>query len=154
MINIYKSIVSKLKEKLKKSEFKDVKIVSEEVEGTILRPSLKIELEDINSSLYNPFNTTKTISFMIYFFAKDRYNYKLDNLKMAEIFDKTFVDTLKINDNFYVEINEVNIETIDTVLTCSFELTYIENIDRTEKDNIENPNEDFMENLYYKGEFN
>lgn len=154
MINIYKSIVSKLKEKLKKSEFKDVKIVSEEVEGTILRPSLKIELEDINSSLYNPFNTTKTISFMIYFFAKDRYNYKLDNLKMAEIFDKTFVDTLKINDNFYVEINEVNIATIDTVLTCSFELTYIENIDRTEKDNIENPNEDFMENLYYKGEFN
>ena len=153
MINIYKSIVSKLKEKLKKSEFKDVKIVSEEVEGTILRPSLKIELEDINSSLYNPFNTTKTISFMIYFFAKDRYNYKLDNLKMAEIFDKTFIDILKINDNFYVEINEVNIETIDTVLTCSFELTYIENIDRTEKDNIENSNNEVMENLYLREEF-
>ena len=153
MVNIYKSIVSKLKEKLKKSEFKDVKIVSEEVEGTILRPSLKIELEDINSSLYNPFNTTKTISFMIYFFAKDRYNYKLDNLKMAEIFDKTFIDILKINDNFYVEINEVNIATIDTVLTCSFELTYIENIDRTEKDNIENSNNEVMENLYLREEF-
>ena len=154
MVNIYKSIVSKLKEKLKKSEFKDVKIVSEEVEGTIIRPSLKVELEDITSELYNAFKTQKTISFRIYFFAKDRYNYKIDNLKMAEIFDKTFIDILKINDNFYVEINEVNIETIDTVLTCSFELTYIENIDRTEKDNIENPNEDFMENLYYKGEFN
>lgn len=147
IIEIYKSVILKLKKIIKNSEFNELKIIDEEIEGIIIRPSLKLTLDDVNSENLTSEYNNNNLKFRLYFFSKDRNKYKLDNLKMSELLIKalTFIEV----DDIVIDIEELQIETVDTVLVCSFSINYygINN-----KKNYDSDNEEFMENLIYKEE--
>ena len=147
IIEIYKSVILKLKKIIKNSGFNGLKIIDEEVEGTIIRPSIKLILDDVNSENLTSEYNNNNLKFRLYFFAKDRNKYKLDNLKMSEILVKelTFIE---VND-IVIDIEELQIETVDTVLVCSFSINYYE---INNKKNYDSDNEEFMENLIYEEE--
>ncbi|WP_055070713.1 phage tail terminator family protein [Clostridium massiliamazoniense] len=147
IIEIYKSVILKLKKIIKNSGFNGLKIIDEEVEGTIIRPSIKLTLDDVNSENLTSEYNNNNLKFRLYFFAKDRNKYKLDNLKMSEILVKelTFIE---VND-IVIDIEELQIETVDTVLVCSFSINYYE---INNKKNYDSDNEEFMENLIYEEE--
>ncbi|MFR5264458.1 DUF6838 family protein [Clostridium sp.] len=147
IIEIYKSVILKLKKIIKNSGFNGLKIIDEEVEGTIIRPSIKLTLDDVNSQNLTSEYNNNNLKFRLYFFAKDRNKYKLDNLKMSELLVKelTFIEV----DDIGIEIEELQIETVDTVLVCSFSINYYE---INNKKNYDSDNEEFMENLIYEEE--
>lgn len=147
IIEIYKSVILKLKKIIKNSEFNGLKIIDEEIEGTIIRPSFKLTLDDITSENLTSKYNNNNFKFRLYFFSKDRNKYKLDNLKMSELLVKE-LSFIEVND-IAIDIEELQIETVDTVLICSFSINCYE---INNKKNYDSDNEEFMENLIYEEE--
>jgi hypothetical protein len=113
--------------------------VAEDTEE-IKRPSIKISMEDDKSSKFNNCNKERTLTVRVYFFAKDKNKYKIDNLNMEDIIQNAFLNDVKVTDTFYMPITEdgINCTTIDTVLECSFDLYSLEEIpDNTEYELME-----------------
>jgi hypothetical protein len=110
--------------------FEGVKIIAEDT-TEITRPSLKVMLPSTQTGRFNNILKERTLTVRVYFFAKDRYKYKLDNLKMQDILENAFLEDVKVTDTFYMPlISEEGVESIvtDTVLECSFDLYSLEEI--------------------------
>lgn len=126
LIQINQAINSRIEEALTGSEFSAVEIVAEDLEEPIIRPSIKVAIEDGINGKYNSACREKTLTCRVYFFAKDKNKYKLDNLKMQDLLETAFLDDLQVMDGFYIPIENVTSEVSDSVLICSFDLYTIE----------------------------
>lgn len=150
-IQINKAINDTIESALVDTEFNGVPLKDEEV-TEIVRPSLKVKIEDSKGGKFNSCNKERTLTVRVYFFAKDRYKYKKDNLKMRELIENAFIEDVKVTDTFYMPITSeegVTSDVVDTVLECSFDLYSIEEIvDTTEYE----PMEELHLNLDYEGE--
>lgn len=125
---IQKAIADKIRFAFSKSEFKNIPIVSSDEEEPILRPSIKIFLEDTESYRFSKMKE-KTLTYRVYFFASDINKYKVENLKASDILEKEFLKPLKLNENCYIEIENFRSTVTDTVLLISFELNTLEEIE-------------------------
>jgi len=139
---IIKAINRTIEDALIDTDFGDVglvpfdtkEVLKKEADGSvtsILRPSIKVQLEKGKSGKFNSCNKERNLTVRIYFFAKDRYKYKIDNLKMQDIIENAFLEDIKVTDTFYLPIvseDGVESEVVDTVLQCSFDLYSLENI--------------------------
>lgn len=143
LLQINKAIIDRIKSALVGTEFSTVPIVAEDISEPIVRPSLKVGIEDSINGKFNSRCREKTLTCNIYFFAKDRNKYKLVNTKMQELIENTFLDDLKIEEGFYIPIDSVESEVSDTVLICSFVLYTIELLPNTDTSEP-------MEQLNYK----
>lgn len=92
----------------------------------IIRPSIKVEIEASTNGKFNANCREKTLTCRVYFFAKDRYKYKIDNAKMQDIIETAFLDDLEVKENYYIPVDNVDSEVADTVLICSFDLYSVE----------------------------
>ena len=140
LIEINKAVNKMIEDTLQNTIFKDVKIVPEDIAEPIVRPSIKIDME---SSINRKFNSNcgeKTLIFRVYFFAKNKNKYNIDNLKMQDILETAFLDGLRVSDDYYIPISEVTSEVTDTVLVCSFDIYAVEILPETDTNDI-------MENL-------
>jgi hypothetical protein len=126
LIDINKAINNKIKEALTGTEFSTVPLIAEDISEPITRPSIKVGIENSTNGKFNANCREKNLTCRVYFFAKDRYKYKLDNSKMQDIIETAFLEDLKINENFYIPIEEVESNVSDTVLISSFDLYSIE----------------------------
>ncbi|MBE6043543.1 MAG: hypothetical protein E7216_04825 [Clostridium thermopalmarium] len=126
LLEINKAINNRIKQTLRETEFKDVPILAEDISEPIVRPSLRIAIEDSTTSQFNAACRERTLICRIYFFAKNRYKYKFDNARMQEIIECAFLEGLEVKEGFFIQIKEIESEVSDTVLICSFDLYMVE----------------------------
>lgn len=67
-------------------------------------------------------------------------------MKVAELIENEFLTPLKVSDSFYIDIDEVEATTSDTVLICSFNIETLEDIPEIILD--DGKEYEPMENLY------
>lgn len=91
-----------------------------------MSPSIKVAIDNCVNSKFNAHNRKKALTVRIYYFASDRYKFKIENAKMQEIIENAFLDGLIIEEGFYIPIEQVESDITDTVLICSFDLNIIE----------------------------
>ena len=143
LLEINKAINNKIKEALKGTEFSSVKLLAEDISEPIVRPSLKVAIENSTNGKFNTNCREKNLTCRVYFFAKDRNKYKMDNSKMQDLIENAFLEDLKVAENFYIPIEEVESNVSDTVLICNFDLYSVELLPDTDTSEL-------MENLNIK----
>lgn len=146
LLEINKAINNKIEHALADSEFKTVPIIAGDLSEPIVRPSIKVFLEDGNTGKFNSCMKERTLTVRVYFFATDLKKYKIENTKVQDLIENEFLTPLKVNDNFIVDIDEVETNTTDTVLVCSFNIETLEDIPEIILD--DGKEYEPMENLY------
>lgn len=126
LLEINKAIKEKIEQALIGTGFDAVPLLAEDIREPIVRPSLKVAIENSVNGKFNANCREKTLTVRVYFFAKDRNKYKIDNSKMQDILENAFLEDLKVTDNFYIPIQEVESTVTDTVLISSFDLYSVE----------------------------
>lgn len=130
-MQINKAINNTIESALVDTDFKDVEIVAKDFTDGIQRPSLKVGFDNSKTGKFNKQLKERTLTVRVYFFAKDKNYYKIDNLKMQDIIENAFLEDIQITPSFFMPIvNEegVQSEIIDTVLECSFDIYSLEEI--------------------------
>lgn len=128
LLEINKAINEKIKHALADSEFSSVPIIASDLSEPIVRPSLKVFLEDGTTGKFNSCMKERTLTVRVYFFATDLKKYKIENTKVQDLIENEFLTPLKVSDTFIVDIDEVEVNTTDTVLVCNFNIETLEDI--------------------------
>ena len=150
LIDINKAINDKIKAALVGTDFESVKIVAEDVSKPIIRPSIKVDLEQSENGKFNASCREKTLTIRVYFFASDANKYKIENLKFQDIIETALLDGLYVNDA-HVPVDDITSDVADTVLIISFDLYLLELMPEDTTNPIGEPLE-LMEELNYKEE--
>lgn len=132
LLQITKAVNNTVKTALENTEFSDIPLVASDVSEPITRPSIKIMLEQSTNGKYNSRCREKDLTFRVYFFAENPHKYRIDNLKMQDIIENALLGGLFI-DGAYIPIVDVNSDTVDTVLVCSFDLYAVELLPDTDQ---------------------
>lgn len=122
LLDINQAINDKIKAALVGTDFAAVPIVASDISEPIERPSLKVDFEHSDNGVFNSQCREKDIRVRVYFFASDLRRYKFENLEMQDILETALLDVLEVNGGYFIPINDVESEVIDTVLTCSFDV--------------------------------
>lgn len=117
---IKKAIIAVIKENIK-----GVNIVAENVFEPIERPFIKIIFENEKTQKLNSRCIEKLINCEIYYYCSDKYDFAIENKKIKEKIEEIFYSNLKVNDDFYIPIGEIESDVQEDVLICSFELYMI-----------------------------
>ena len=72
------------------------KLVAEDVSKPIIRPSGKVELEDGTDARLLASGRERTVTFRLYYFAKDRERPKLENLAVRGAIGDAFLDGITV----------------------------------------------------------
>ena len=128
LLEINKAINEKIKHALADSEFSSVPIIASDLSEPIVRPSLKVFLEDGTTGKFNSCMKERTLTVRVYFFATDLKKYKIENTKVQDLIENEFLTPIKVTDTFYIDVDEVESTISDTVLICSFDIETLENI--------------------------
>ena len=128
LLEINKAVNDKIKHALADSEFSSVPIIASDLSEPIVRPSLKVFLEDGTTGKFNSCMKERTLTVRVYFFATDLKKYKIENTKVQDLIENEFLTPLKVSDTFIVDIDEVEVNTTDTVLVCNFNIETLEDI--------------------------
>ena len=128
LLEINKAVNEKIKHALADSEFSSVPIIASDLSEPIVRPSIKVFLEDGNTGKFNSCMKERTLTVRVYFFATDLKKYKIENTKVQDLIENEFLTPIKVTDTFYIDVDEVESTISDTVLICSFDIETLENI--------------------------
>ena len=128
LLEINKAVNEKIKHALADSEFSSVPIIASELSEPIVRPSLKVFLEDGTTGKFNSCMKERALTVRVYFFATDLKKYKIENTKVQDLIENEFLTPIKVTDTFYIDVDEVESTISDTVLICSFDIETLENI--------------------------
>ena len=128
LLEINKAINNKIKHALADSEFSSVPIIASDLSEPIVRPSLKVFLEDGTTGKFNSCMKERTLTVRVYFFATDLKKYKIENTKVQDLIENEFLTPIKVTDTFYIDVDEVESTISDTVLICSFNIETLEDI--------------------------
>ena len=116
--------------------------VAEDVSKPIIRPSGKVELEDGTDARLLASGRERTVTFRLYYFAKDRDRPKLENLAVRGAIGEAFLDGITVEDT-YLGIDEgVSFTVTDGVLVASLELTLTEPVSEADAEPMEEFNLD------------
>lgn len=126
LIEINKAINSKIEAALIGTPFSEVPLLAEDISEAIKRPSIKVEIDNPSLGNFNANCRERNLTCRVYFFAKDRDKFKIDNMKMQEILTNALLDGLYVSDNFFIPIDNVEGDVVDGVLICSFDLYAVE----------------------------
>ena len=128
LLEINKAINNKIEHALADSEFKTVPIIASDLSEPIVRPSLKVFLEDGTTGKFNSCMKERALTCRVYFFATNLKKYKIENTKVQDLIENEFLTPIKVTDTFYIDVDEVEANTSDTVLICSFNIETLEDI--------------------------
>lgn len=154
VLEINKKIIEHFKNEFKNTYFENVEISAQDVSEPIVRPSLKVILEAFNPTKFNKYLTQRSLTFRLYFFAKDFEKPKIDNLKMIDAIETGLLKDIKITDTFILSIVEDETDFVETdgVLICTIVFETLEDIpqlivdDGVEYENMENLDLEMKEN--------
>ncbi len=128
-----------------KSKFTDIPILSEsDVKERIVRPSFMTTLDNLKTSDFMSESLDREMTIKLYYFPTDRDKNKIELLNMIDdLYDLFLQDNIiNIDTDFAVEVEELEVEIIDKVLHCYFDLMMSEDYNR--EDNTPN-----MEDLQF-----
>jgi hypothetical protein len=146
LLDINKAINEKIELALAGSDFNTVPIIASDLSEPNVRPFIKVVLDNGSSRKMNSCMKEQTLQCRVYFFASDLKKYKIENMKVRDLIQNEFLTPLVVSDTFIVDIDEIEANTSDTVLICSFDIETLEDIPETIiNDGIEY---EPMENLY------
>ena len=128
LLELNKAINEKIIHALADSEFSTVPIIASDLSEPIVRPSLKVFLEDGTTGKFNSCMKERALTVRVYFFATDLKKYKIENTKVQDLIENEFLTPIKVTDTFYIDVDEVEANTSDTVLVCSFNIETLEDI--------------------------
>jgi len=112
-------------------------LVAEDVSKPIIRPSGKVELEDGTDARLLASGRERTVTFRLYYFAKDRDRPKLENLAVRSAIGEAFLDGITVEDT-YLGIDEgVSFTVTDGVLVGTLDLTIDEEVPEAEGEPME-----------------
>ena len=97
-------------------------LVAEDVSRPIIRPSIKVELEDGTDAALSMRASEQKVTFRIYFFARDRHRPKLDNLAMREALSGLFRSGLDTAEGTVPIDDGISFTVADGVLTATLDL--------------------------------
>lgn len=98
-------------------------LVAEDVRRPILRPSVKVELEESGETRAVDARVEQEVTFRIYFFARDASRPKLDNLAMRQALGAAFRDGVAAGEDT-VPIDEgLSFNVTDGVLVATLSLS-------------------------------
>jgi hypothetical protein len=158
---IHTAINTTIENALIGTDFSEVEIISEDVRSgyqseddvngiSVIRPSLRVTFDTSESTKFNGQLKERTLPVRIYFFCKDRYKYKADNLAMQDIMENAFLEDVQVTPSFFMPLADdgnVQCSTTDGVLQIAFDLYSLEEI--YDDSNLE-PIEDLIFNLELK----
>lgn len=114
--------------------YSNIEIVSKDFTDGIIRPSIRV-LYNSDVGKFNSQLKERVLKIKILFYAKDKNNFKLDNVNMQDILENAFLEDLEIQEGFYMsycnsngDIEGITSEIVDSVLQCSFNLYSLEPI--------------------------
>ncbi|MBY6860803.1 hypothetical protein EXM65_12500 [Clostridium botulinum] len=144
---IHKQIVIMVRNALKGTEYESIKIMSSDTSEGFDRPSIKVNIESSDLAKINANYVQRIATVSVYFFATDIKNYKIENLKIQDFLENIFIQGVRF-EGCYIPINEIEVETIDSVLETSFMLDVTNQLDKLDELNAE-----YMEdlNINYEG---
>lgn len=125
LLQLNKAINDTITAALNGTDFSEVPLIAYDTKEGIKRPCIKVEMQNCKNGKFNINSREKTLTVRVYFFASDRYQYKIENVKMQDILENAFLEGLQTQD-YFISIDEVQAETIDTVLELSFDLHIID----------------------------
>ena len=128
LLEINKAVNEKIKHALADSEFSSVPIIASDLSEPIVRPSLKVFLEDGTTGKFNSCMKERTLTVRVYFFATDLKKYKIENTRIQDLIENEFLTPIKVTDTFFIDVDEVESVISDTVLICTFDLETLEDI--------------------------
>lgn len=118
-------------------------LVAEDLSAPIVRPCIKVELEENSDAQATQSRVEQTVTFRIYFFAADRYRPKLDNLTMRQALADAFRGGIPVGEDT-VPIDEgLSFTVADGVLVASLDLA----LDQLPEEPEAEPMEDLNQNL-------
>ena len=121
-------------------------LVAEDLSAPIVRPSIKVELEENSDAQATQSWVEQTVTFRVYFFAADRYRPKLDNLAMRQALAETFRGGVPVGEDT-VPIDEgLSFTVTDGVLVASLDLALDQTVSPAEEESAE-PMEELAQNL-------
>lgn len=129
---ILKAVNSKLAE-----AFPDIKIDSKDLSEKFNRPSFRTELDRLKTSAFMTTYKEREFTVRIYFFPTEQDKGRLERLKVIDVIESTFLQTLEIKLSeeeekkftFHIPIEEMNFEETDGVLIASFDSYTFEEIE-------------------------
>ena len=104
-----------------------VKVLSND-EKTSERPSVRIFTDNIGINRISSGARFMEITCEIYFYTRDARQYRIENLKIAELFADKLLEPLLINDSFAVYPDNIQIETDEGYVICSFDISMLEDM--------------------------
>lgn len=123
---IHKSIVKRIKTK-----FPSI-IFSTDIEKAITRPSFFIDFDNVKSSDFMREAEDKEITVRIYYFSSTIDGNKMELLKMQDDLVEMFLENnlIVVDENISFEIDELDLNIVDKVLHCYFDIRISENYNK------------------------
>lgn len=146
IVQINTAINEKIKKATAGTEFESVPMTFEDNSENLLRPSIKVAVENLKVAKLNSNCREKTFTISVTFFAKDMYKCKTDNSKMQELLENALLEDIYV-ENIYIPLVNLDSDLKDGNLKISFELYISELIPDTDSSEI-------MESLKFKEEVN
>lgn len=130
-------------------------INSRDVKEGFNRPSFFVQLNNAGRTGTET-QIERTLTVVIYYFPKDRYEYSIEVLDMAETLENLFDLKLRVKDR-YLNVDDLQTIVNDGVLNCMFEIEFSDarDIDWLTEDKEEHLNKypvESMQDLYFEEE--
>lgn len=131
--------------------YNNVDFASTDIREGITRPSFFVEFNNNTTGLFNQNNKERTVTAKIYYFPIEKQKNKIELLEVQDYLSNIFLKYLKINDNFWINLDTVEFEIVDGVLITSLDIYTVEDIsEELFTDTVhskENENNENMENI-------
>lgn len=142
LIDINTSLVDTLRNSLIGTPFEATPIIPGDITEGFERPGLKIDFDSIKLENINANFKARALTVRVYFFASNLKRYKIENLQVQEIIENIFFKGIWIT-GYYVPINDINAEIVDTVLTIDFDINITAFVDDEQGELMEDIETDF-----------
>ena len=111
-----------------KSNFKDIKVDSKDLEERFDRPSFRTSIDGLRTSAFGTTFKERRFTVRVYYFPKDKNNARLEKIKIIEGLEDSFLQSLFITEKFVIPIEELHFEETDGVLVMDFDTVTFERI--------------------------
>lgn len=128
--DIRKAIVRRIKTKFPDAVF------STDVEKEIIRPSFFIDFDNVKTVDFMNEAQDKSLTVRIYYFSNTADGNEIELLEMQDDLVEMFLENnfMVVDKNINIEIDELDLSTVDKVLHCYFDIKILENYQRTKEE--------------------
>jgi len=115
------------------TKFPKINIVSIDIEEGFKRPAFFVDIDNHNKSTIGEVLKDVNLTVRIYYFSASKYKNRIELLEMTENLTNMFLTNLKINEDFYIPIDEVNSTvTEEKALIVDFDIRYVYEVSEDE----------------------